>query len=158
MVTRYALYTQARARAQRYAARAFADSVHTGLEYGDDVLAALQEAEDATLWDFLHSNPRAAAVYAARRWWAREKDAERERLTAELRAADERWRGIIMPFYEAGCPGASSHHPAIMAGRDLQLRIDAALGAWDADWRDGLLRIEARHTTRGTEAELRRVA
>ena len=158
MVTRYALYTQARARAQRYAARAFADSVHTGLEYGDDVLAALQEAEDATLWDFLHSNPRAAAVYAARRWWAREKDAERERLRDQLRAADDRWRGIIMPFYEAGCPGASSRHPAIMAGRDLQLRIDAALGAWDADWRDGLLRIEARHTTRGTEAELRRVA
>lgn len=157
-MNRYQMYQQARARAQRYAARAFADSVHTGLEYGDDVLTALQDAEDAAFWDFLRSNPRAAAVYAARRWWAREKDAERERLTAELRAADERWRGIIMPFYEAGCPGASSHHPAIMAGRDIQLRIDAAVMAWDADWRDGLLRIEARHTTRREATELRRAA
>jgi hypothetical protein len=156
MTTRYARYKQARARAQRYAARAFADSVHTGLEYGDDVLGALQDAEDAAFWDFLHANPRAAAVYAARRWWAREKDAERERLTADLRAADDRWRGIIMPFYEAGCPGASSRHPAIMAGRDIQQRIDAAVMAWDADWRAALLALAA-HTTHETST-LRRAA
>jgi hypothetical protein len=157
MVTRYALYKQARARARRYAARAFADSVHTGLEYGDDVLGALQEAEAELWWSFLEANPRAAAVYAARRWWAREKDAERERLTAELRAADDRWRGIIMPFYEAGCPGASSRHPAVMAGRDIQQRIDAELAAWDADWRAALLALEARHTRREA-TELRRAA
>ena len=157
MVTRYDLYKQARARAQRYAARAFADSVHTGLEYGTDTLAALQDAEDAAFWHLLRGNVCAAAVYAARRWWAREKDAERERLTAELRAADDRWRGIIMPFYEAGCPGASSRHPAIMAGRDIQQRIDAELGAWDADWRAALLALAARHTTHETST-LRRAA
>jgi hypothetical protein len=152
MATRYAIYQQARARARRYAARAFADSVHTGLEYGDDTLAALQEAEDAAFWHLLRGNVCAAAVYAARRWWAREKDAERERLTADLRAADDRWRGIVMPWYEAGCPGASSRHPAVMAGRDIQQRIDAELAAWDVDWREALLALAARHTRRNSAA------
>jgi hypothetical protein len=62
-----------------------------------------------------------------------------------------------MPFYEAGCPGASSRHPAVMAGRDIQQRIDAELAAWDADWRAALLALEARHTRREA-TELRRAA
>ena len=155
-MNRYQMYQQARARAQRYAARAFADSVHTGLEYGDDVLAALQDAEDAAFWHLLRGNVCAAAVYAARRWWAREKDAERERLTADLRAADDRWRPLIMRWFDEGCPGGGNH-PAALAGRDIQQRIDAAVMAWDADWRAGLLRIEARHTRREA-TELRRAA
>lgn len=156
-MNRYQMYQQARARAQRYAARAFADSVHTGLEYGDDVLAALQDAEADAFWQLLRGNVCAAAVYAARRWWAREKDAERERLTAELRAADDRWRGLILPWYEGGCIGGGNH-PAAVAGRDLEQRTNVAMAAWDADWRAALLALERAHTTRRETIHLRRAA
>ena len=157
MTSRYALYVAARARREHYAARAFADSVHTGLEYGDLTLQALHDAEAEALVAWLRHDVRAAAVYAARRWWAREADRERTRLTWQLRDADARWHGVVMPWCEAGCIGASSRHPAVMAGRDIQQRIDAAASAWDADWRAALLALERAYTQR-TEAGLRRAA
>lgn len=156
MTSRYALYVAARDRHRRYAMRAFADSVRTGTEGTDDRLHELADAEYEAFHHLLRGNPCAAAVYAAKRWWARESGAERDRVWDALHEADARWH-IVLAWYDAGCPG-SGQHPAAQINRDLQQREDAAMAAWDADWRAALLALERAHTTRRETTGLRRAA
>lgn len=154
----YARYLAALRREADYNGAAFSESVLTGVEYGD-LMPNVLAADTAAAWEaWLRHDVRAAAVYAARRWWAREADRERTRLTWQLREADARWHGVVMPWYEAGCIGASSRHPAVMAGRDIQQRIDAAASAWDADWRAALLALERAYTQRTQNAALAEAA